>query len=162
LSDFHPTRAAIIEAEGTSLGVIGQVNSQVASQNDVPAGTYVFELDFNQIEEMSGHAVTYQPLTRYPAVTRDLAVVVPDEVPYARVKDAIAAQGGELLESLTLFDVYTGPPLPAGQKNVAVSVIFRSRERTLRDAEVDDLLSKIKQALTAEFRATFREGNDKP
>jgi phenylalanyl-tRNA synthetase beta chain len=157
LNDFHPTRAAIIEAEGAPLGVMGQISPQAAERCDVPERTYVFELDFNRLMEISGRAGSYQPLSRYPAVTRDLAVVVADDVPYRRVDELISSEGGELLESLKFFDLYTGAPLPAGQKNLAFSVIFRSRERTLRDEEVDDLLNRIKQSLATQLGATFRE-----
>lgn len=157
LNDFHPTRAAVIEVENTRLGVMGQINPQTAARCDVPERTYVFELDFNQLMELSGQSAAYQPLSRYPAVTRDLAVVLADTVPYHRVAELITNEGGDLLESLTLFDVYTGAPLLPGQKNLAFSVVFRSRERTLRDQEVDDSLVRIRQLLTTELNASFRD-----
>lgn len=157
LIDFHPTRAAIIAVGDMQLGVMGQINPQAAARYDVPERTYVFELDFDQLMELSGKTGSYRPLSRYPAVTRDLAVIVADDVSYKRVADLISEEAGDLLESLSLFDVYTGTPLPAGQKNLAFSAVFRSRERTLRDEEVDDSLERIRQLLAAELNASFRD-----
>ncbi|MGB9619366.1 MAG: hypothetical protein ACPL7K_03015 [Armatimonadota bacterium] len=99
----------------------------------------------------------YKPLSRYPAVTRDLAVVVADDIPFNRVEELLAKEGGELLESLTLFDVYSGPPLPSGRKSLAFSIVFRSRERTLRDEEIDERLNRMRNVLAIEVGATFRD-----
>jgi len=157
LIDFHPTRAAIIEAEGKRLGVIGQVDAKAAERYEVPGRTYAFEIDFSLLMELSGHEGKYRPLSRFPAVTRDLAVLVSADVPYERVTEIISREGGELLESLSLFDVYSGPPLPEDKKNLAFALIFRSPDRTLRDAEVDERLTRIRMILTTELGASFRD-----
>ncbi|MHB1190077.1 MAG: phenylalanine--tRNA ligase subunit beta [Armatimonadota bacterium] len=154
---LHPTRAAVIEAGGERLGVIGQISLQTAERWDVPQQTYVFELELAQLMELSGHAISYKPLSRYPTSTRDLAVVVSDDVPYRRVKELIFRAGGEYLESVSFFDLYTGTPLQPGQKSLAFSLIFRSGERTLRDEEVDEQLSAIRSLLSAELQASFRD-----
>ena len=157
LSQFHPTRAAIIEASGARIGIIGEINSDLARQYDIPERTYAFELDFNQLVDQSSSAVTYKPLSRYPAVTRDLAVVVSTDVPYQRIEELLSKAAGELLESITLFDLYTGAPLQPGQKSLAFSVVFRSAERTLRDEEIDERLSEMRRLLTVELGASFRD-----
>lgn len=154
---FHPTRAARVDSGGVTLGVIGQVSPEVAEQYDIPEHTYAFELDFNALMDRAAGPGIYKPLSRYPAVARDLAVVVADDIPYNRVEELLAKEGGELLESLTLFDVYSGPPLPAGRKSLAFSIVFRSRERTLRDEEIDERLNRMRNVLAIEVGATFRD-----
>jgi len=154
---FHSTRAAVIEAGGVQLGQMGEISPELACQHDLPGRAYAFEIDFHQLMDRSGGAGTYVPLSRYPAVTRDLAVVVADEVPYRRVEELLAKGAGELLEGLALFDVYKGPPLLPGQKSLAFTIVFRSHERTLRDEEIDDRLNGIRGLLTAELKASFRD-----
>jgi phenylalanyl-tRNA synthetase beta chain len=154
---LHPTRAAVILAGGEQIGFIGQISSETARRYEVPERTYSFELDFDRLAELSGESEEYVPLTRYPAVMRDLAVVVAESIPYRRVDELISGAGGDLLAGLSLFDVYAGAPLPPGQKNLAFTITFRSRERTLRDEEVDERLNQIKTVLSAELGASFRE-----
>lgn len=157
IEHFHPTRAAIIEAGGLQIGSIGELNKGVTRRYDIPERTYAFELDFNRLMDLSSSIVAYKPLSRYPAVTRDLAVVAASDVPYRRIEELLSKGAGDLLESLTLFDVYTGTPLQPGQKSMAFSIVFRSHERTLRDEEVDERLAEMRRLLTAETGATFRD-----
>ena len=154
---LHPTRAAEIVVSSERIGVIGQISTETAKRYDVPERTYTFELDFSRLAELSGGSEEYIPLTRYPAVMRDLAVVVAEGVPYQRVDELVRDACGDLLADLSLFDVYAGAPLPAGQKNLAFTITFRSRERTLRDEEVDGRLNQVKTLLSAELGASFRE-----
>lgn len=154
---FHPTRAAAIKARDIQLGVIGEISSALADRYDLPGRTYAFELDFDQLMNLAGGMRAYAPLSRYPAVTRDLAVVVADEIPYQKVKELLAKGAGDLLESLMLFDVYTGPPLPSGRKSLAFSIVFRSHERTLRDEEVDGQIGRIRDLLASGLEASFRD-----
>ncbi|HUV03604.1 MAG TPA: phenylalanine--tRNA ligase subunit beta [Armatimonadota bacterium] len=154
---FHPTKAAAIEAGGVQLGRMGEISAELARQYDIPERTCAFEIDLYQLMDRSGGAAAYVPLSRYPAVTRDLAVVVTDDVPYCRVEEVLAKGAGELLESLALFDLYKGPPLVPGQKSLAFTIVFRSHERTLCDDEIDDRLNEIRGLLTAELKASFRD-----
>jgi len=157
LDGFHTTRAAVIEAGGTRVGVMGEVRSELARRAGVPGRTYAFELDFSELADRAGGAGMYAAISRYPAVTRDLAVVTADEMPYRRVEEVLTKGAGELLESLSLFDLYSGPPLPPGRKSLAFSIVFRSHERTLRDEEVDDRLTQIRDLLASELGASFRD-----
>ena len=157
LGVFHPTRAAVIEVGGDQIGVIGEINSALAEEIGLPDRAHAFELDFEALMEKSTGVKTYKPISRYPAVTRDLAVVVAEDMPYRRVEELLVKEAGDLLESLSLFDVYSGPPLTAGQKNLAFSIVFRSHERTLRDEEVDERLGNIRSLLESELGATFRD-----
>lgn len=157
METFHPTRAAVIEAGGDQIGVIGEVNSDLAEMLGLPDRVYAFELDIEALMEKSIGVKTYKPISRYPAVTRDLAVVVAEDTPYRQVEELLTKGAGDLLESLSLFDVYAGPPLIVGRKSLAFSIVFRSHERTLRDEEVDERLGSIRSLLESELGATFRD-----
>ncbi|MDI6827706.1 MAG: phenylalanine--tRNA ligase subunit beta [Armatimonadota bacterium] len=157
LDGFHPTRTAIIQIGTTEIGVIGEVSSEVASKFDLPSRTYAFELDFDELISRRRDAQAYHPFSRYPALTRDLAVVVADEIPYSRVKEVLEEGAGDLLEGATLFDLYKGPPLPAGQKSLAFRMVFRSPTKTLRDEEVDERMARIRSLLADKLTASFRD-----
>jgi phenylalanyl-tRNA synthetase beta chain len=98
-----------------------------------------------------------QPLPRFPAIDRDLAVVVEDHVAAAALEATIREAGGEFLEEARAFDEYHGPQVPEGHKSVAFALTFRSPERTLTDAEVDKVMAEIRLALEKRHRARFRE-----
>ena len=157
LEFFHPTRAAVIEAGGTPIGVIGEISAEWIRIADIPDRTYTFELDFDALMEKSGGAAVYMPISRYPAVTRDLAVVAADEVPYSRIAQVLAEGAGSLLESINLFDLYSGPPLLPGEKSLAFNIVFRSHDRTLRDEEADERLARIRSLLESELGVSFRD-----
>lgn len=153
---FHPGRSARISSAGNELGVIGEIAAERIKAFDLPSRAYAFELDLNALMDGARAAMEYRSVSRYPASTRDLAVVVPESVPYQSVHEIIIKGAGELLESADLFDLYQGQPLPAGQKSLAFSIVFRSRERTLRDEEVDDRLNCVRDLLVKELAASFR------
>ena len=158
LEQFHPTRAAVIEAGGAQIGIIGEISSALAEADFLGSDrAYAFELDFDALMEKSIGMKTYKPISRYPAVSRDLAVVVAEETPYRQVEELLVKAAGDLLESLSLFDVYSGPPLIAGWKSLAFSIVFRSHERTLRDEEVDERLGSIRSLLESKLGAVFRD-----
>ena len=154
---FHPGRSAVIESGGVRIGIIGQIGAECAREADVPENTYAFEMDVEELAARSCALAAYAPISRFPAVTRDLAVVVADDVPYRSVEELLAKGAGELLESLNLFDLYSGPPLLAGRKSLAFTIVFRSHERTLRDEEVDERLSEMRSLLASELGASFRD-----
>ncbi len=154
---LHPGRAAQVSLDGDIVGTLGELHAGVAAGYDLPPGVYVADLD---LEALLGHAVfrpRFAPLPKYPSVRRDIAAVVPDIVPAAQVEQVIAEAGGGLLESVELFDVYTGPPVPAGHRNLAYALSFRSAERTLSAEEVDTALARVADALTRRLRAKIRE-----
>ncbi|MBO0686081.1 MAG: phenylalanine--tRNA ligase subunit beta, partial [Candidatus Dormibacteraeota bacterium] len=114
------------------------------------------ELDLEPLLAAGGAHVA-RPLPRYPAVNRDLGVVVPEAVRAAELRATIAEAGGELLESVRAFDEYRGSQVPEGHKSVAFALTYRSPERTLTDAEVDSALERVRQALRRAHHAGFRE-----
>lgn len=154
---FHPGRTAVVEAASESLGVVGEINADTARQYDLPERTCAFELDFGKLMSLSGGISHDAQISRYPAITRDLAVVVPEDVTCERVTELLVSGADELLEDLSLFDLYVGPPLLSGQKSMAFKAAFRSRERTLRDEDVESRLASMKDRLATALGATFRE-----
>lgn len=154
---LHPGRTAIIESNGKYIGIIGETSSQTMAKYDLADRTIVFELDFNNLMEAGAYdKQSYTQLSKYPAITRDIAIVVSDEVSCEQLTDAIKSAAGDSLESLTLFDVYTGQQLPEGKKSMAFKAQFRSQTRTLRDDEVEPQIAAIKLKLSDTFKAAFR------
>ncbi|MHB1455706.1 MAG: phenylalanine--tRNA ligase subunit beta [Armatimonadota bacterium] len=154
---FHPGRTAVIEADDMQLGIIGEISAETSHEYDLPGRVCAFELDFNTVMALSGKSEKFAPLSKYPAITRDLAVVVPLETPCELIIDLLMSGSDNLLESLSLFDIYTGKPLLDGQKSMAFKAAFRSKDRTLRDEDVEARLLNMKDKLAKSLGATFRD-----
>jgi phenylalanyl-tRNA synthetase beta chain len=162
---FHPGRCALLELLRRSsageetyspVGVLGEVHPLVQQRYDLLDRAYLCELDLEQLYAAVPEKLTYAPISRHQELTRDLAIVVDQQVPAQDVHDAIVRSGGELLRSATLFDVYTGEPIPPGKKNLTYSLIYQSQDRTLTDAEANALQERIIRALHEEFGAVLR------
>ena len=153
---FHPTRGAAIIVAGTQLGKLGEISADRVSEFDLSGRICAFELNLDLLIGATHADKKHVPVSRYPASSRDLAVVVSDGVYYRDVHKVIVEGAGELLESVSLFDLYQGLPLPAGQKSLAFNIVFRSQERTLRDEEVDEHLNLIRKLLAEKLAASFR------
>lgn len=162
---FHPGRCALLELSRPTnedeeslspVGVLGEVHPVVQQRYDLPHRAYLCEIDLERLYEAIPTRQTYQPISRHQELTRDLAIVVDQQVPAQDIQDAIVHYGGELLRSVALFDVYTGEPIPAGKKNLTYSLVYQSQERTLTDAEANTLQERILQALHKEFGAILR------
>jgi phenylalanyl-tRNA synthetase beta chain len=145
---LHPGRQAEILYDGAVLGYLGEVHPEVADNYDIGTKAYVAVLDMPEIVERAGGTKKYQGLAKYPAVTRDISMVMPKEILVGEVEDIIRQKGGKLLESCELFDLYEGSQIKAGCKSVAYSISFRSGERTLEDKEVNGYMDKILKALS--------------
>ena len=152
---FHPGRTAAVSIGGKEIGWVGELRPQTLAVFDLDGRVAAFDLDADALVAATGERKA-APLPRFPAVTRDLAVVVPEELPAADLLTAIRESGGELLESVTAFDEYRGSQVDAAFKSVAFALTFRSPSRTLTDAEVDSSLAQIRAALAARQRARFR------
>jgi phenylalanyl-tRNA synthetase beta chain len=162
---FHPGRCALLElprfaSDGeetfSPVGVLGEVHPIVQERYDLPQRTYLCEFDLEQLYEAVPRSLTYAPISRHQELTRDLALVVDEQIPAQDVHDAIIESGGELLRSASLFDVYQGEPIPAGKKNLTYSLVYQSQERTLTDAEANTLQDGIIRALAEKFGAVLR------
>jgi phenylalanyl-tRNA synthetase beta chain len=145
---FHPGRAAVFKLEdGTFLAELGEISPAVQENYGLGIRTYVAVLDFNTLLASRDPVKTYRQLPRYPAVMRDLALVCDAALPVLTLQKAITQAAGSLLENLSLFDVYTGSQIAAGQKSVAFSLRLRSAKATLTDEEADACVKRCVKAL---------------
>jgi phenylalanyl-tRNA synthetase beta chain len=153
---LQPGRAARVEIGNEVIGHFGEVAAEVREAYDLPDPVYVAELDLDLLRK---HAASpqFQSFSRFPAVTRDVAFLVSRETPAQRAEAIIRDAAGDDLESLALFDAYEGKPLPAGQRNLAFSLTFRSQDRTLTDDEVEAHMTRLRTALRDHLGAVIRE-----
>ena len=152
---LHPRAAAALAIAGKSAGVFGQLHPAIARSLELPPGTFVAELELEPLLSSAPEA-SFAGVPRFPAVLRDVALVLPEGTAAAEVTSVLRDAGGALLEGLTLFDVYRGPPLPGGAKSLAFSLRFRAPDRTLTDAEASTLHEKLVEAARVRLGATLR------
>lgn len=145
----HPTRAALILIDGREAGFLGQLHPEVAAEWEIDQPVTVCEISLELVAEKADPLPRVAPLPRYPAAGRDLAVVVPAEIPAEQLEKAIREAGGSMVRKVNLFDLYVGPQIPAGKRSLAYSITFRSEEGTLTDAAVNRSLEDIEKALLA-------------
>ncbi len=153
----HPRHSAgVRRGDGTSYGHVGELHPRVAAAFGLPRDVLAFELDVAELLRDAKLVPRYAAIPRFPAVLRDLAVVVEERVQAAQVLSEVRAE--PLVEEAMLFDVYTGAPIPAGKKNLALALRYRAPERTLTDAEVDEAHARIVERLRREpsVRAELR------
>jgi phenylalanyl-tRNA synthetase beta chain len=153
---FHPGRCAAVVLDGRLLGYIGEVHPTVASTFKIEGRLVAVEIDVEPVLA-AARIPRAQPLPRFPAIERDLAVVVEDHIAAGALLATIKEVGREYLEQAGAFDEYHGPQVPEGHKSIAFTLTFRSPERTLTDAEVDKVMTEIKLALQKRHKARFRE-----
>jgi phenylalanyl-tRNA synthetase beta chain len=144
---LHPTRQAAVSAAGKILGLIGELGSEIAKALDAPSGTLVAELDIETILSCPEVSKSYSPLSQFPSVRRDIAVVVAKNVPYSRIADAIALAGDELTEDVTLFDAYEGQGIEEGEHSLAFAWTLRHKSKTLTDEEANLALERAIKSL---------------
>ncbi|MBE5928360.1 MAG: phenylalanine--tRNA ligase subunit beta [Lachnospiraceae bacterium] len=142
-SFLHPGRQAEVIYDGVVLGYIGEVHPEVLDNYGIKEKTYLAVLDIKNVMEHAVFDFKYKGIPKYPAVTRDISLVMDKEVPAGSVEEVIAKKGGKLLEKYELFDVYEGDRLEAGKKSLAYSIRFRDAEKTLEDGEVNLVMDKI-------------------
>jgi len=152
---FHPGRCAAVILEGRQLGYLGELHPTVGADLKVGGRLVAFEIDVEPVLATS-RSPRAQPLPRFPAVERDLAVVVEEPVAAGSLLASIKESGGDLLENARAFDEYHGAQVPEGHKSIAFTLTFRSPERTLTDAEVDRVMTEIRSALEKRQQARFR------
>ena len=153
---YHPGRCAQVYAGGKLLGVLGQIHPLAAENYGVDAELYTAELRLDGMLAARGATPVYTPLPRFPAVTRDIAIVCSADIPVAKLSACILAAGGQYLKGCELFDVYTGAPIPAGYKSVAFSLTLRADDQTLTDDHAEETMQSVLKALKETFNATIR------
>ena len=144
---YHPGRFAVISIDGREVGSVGEIHPTVAENFGLETRTYVARLDFAALFELQLPEGRYQPLPRFPASTRDLAVTCDETVPVALIEKEIREAVGNILERLDLFDVYRGAQVAEGKKSVAFSMILRAADRTLTVEECDKAMERVLQKL---------------
>lgn len=153
---LHPGRQAEISYEGTVIGYLGEVHPDVLDNYKIGEKAYVAVIDMPSMIPFTSFDRKYTGIAKYPAVTRDLSMVVPKNILVGQIEDMIRQRGGKILESCELFDIYEGAQILAGHKSVAYSVTFRAQDHTLEDKEITGVMNKILnglQSMGIELRA---------
>jgi phenylalanyl-tRNA synthetase beta chain len=153
---YHPGRCAKVYRGGTLLGVLGQIHPHVAANYGVDAELFAAELRFDALYASMGATPVYQPLPKFPAVTRDIAVVCAESITVGALEDCIRRGAKGLLKEVSLFDIYRGKGIGDGKKSVAFNLVLRSDDRNLTaeeaDADVKSILDLLKRELDAVLR----------
>lgn len=157
LATYHPGRCANIISDGELIGTMGEIRPDVSERYGIDSEVYVAELLFSAVMKQSSTEFVYKPLPKYPAVGRDIAVLVDEKVTVAEMEEVIAEQGGAILEQINLFDIYRGKQIAEGKKSVAFALTYRDPERTLTDEEVREKQEKIIAGLEEAFGAELRK-----
>lgn len=153
---FHPGRCAKISAGNKVIGIIGEIHPAVSRKYGIETPVYIAELDFENVFLNIKTDIKFKELPKYPAVTRDIAMLVDKTVPVADIENVIKKASGKMLESLQLFDVYEGKQIPEGKKSVAYSAIYRSADRSLTGDEVQKVFDKVVKNLENQIGAQLR------
>ena len=144
---LHPGRQAKVVYEGCILGYLGEVHPEVCDNYDMKAKAYVAVLDMPTIIPYATFDRKYEGIAKYPAVMRDISMVVPKEIMVGQIEDVIAQRGGKILEEYQLFDIYEGDQIKEGFKSVAYSITFRAKDRTLEESDITAAMKKILNGL---------------
>ncbi len=153
---YHPGRTAKVTANGISLGIIGEIHPSVSRKYDIDVPCYMAELSFDAVKAAINDDIKYKPLPKFPAVTRDIAMLVDKNVAVAQIEEIIRNTSGKLLEEVKLFDVYEGEQIPENKKSVAYSAVFRAPDRSLTGEEVQEVFDKILKNLEKKLNAQLR------
>ena len=140
---LHPGRQAEISYHGQVMGYLGEVHPEVLDNYSIGDRAYVAVLDMPKVVECASFDRKYTGIARFPAVTRDISMVMDKNIMVGQVEAVIEKKGGKLLESYHLFDLYEGSQIAEGKKSVAYSITFRAQDRTLEDKDVNEIMEKI-------------------
>ncbi|MBO4846776.1 MAG: phenylalanine--tRNA ligase subunit beta [Lachnospiraceae bacterium] len=144
---LHPGRQALIKYQGSILGYLGEVHPEVADNYELGTKTYVAVIDMPNVLPFASFDRKYVGLAKYPAVSRDISMVVPKEIMVGQIETMIAQRGGKILENLNLFDIYEGSQIKEGYKSVAYNITFRAKDRTLNEEDINGAMKKILNGL---------------
>jgi len=146
-SVWYPQKSAEIKVGGEEIGFLGEISSKVVENFKIKGKVVLFDIDFEKLQKLCSEETIYQPVSRYPAAVRDLAVLVPHQTRVEEVLNKIETVGGKLVSDIDLFDIYEGEEIPGGKKNLAFHIIFQAEDRTLFSKEIEELQNKIIKAL---------------
>jgi phenylalanyl-tRNA synthetase beta chain len=153
---LHPGKASQVVLDGEVLGVLGEIHPEVLGRYEIRGKGYLFEMDFSQMVKRAGEERRFQPLPRFPAVYRDLSVVVGQAMEAESVMETIRTFRQPYVEEVTLFDLYQEPPIPEGKKGISYRIRYQANDRTLTDEEVnryhEEILSRLKEIFQLDLR----------
>jgi phenylalanyl-tRNA synthetase beta chain len=155
---FHPGRSGLIELSERTVAVVGELHPRVAGDLELPERVAVAEINVSAIAGSGPRSFEFREIPRFPPARRDLAWIVDADIPAGRVQEVIREAAGPLLEDCRLFDVFEGPPIPEGRKNLAFALTFRAPDRTLTDEEVGLAVAAIEQRVATELGGELRTG----
>lgn len=153
---FHPGKTAALMIKNEKLGVLGEVHPDVCDKFGLDIPAYVAELNLDLLYSHANMNKKYKPLPKYPAVTRDIAILVDDSILVQEIQDIIMKQGGPMVEAVKLFDIYKGEQIPEGKKSIAYAIVYRQENKTLTDNEVNKVHNKILKTLEFKLGAQLR------
>ncbi|MGN0613097.1 MAG: phenylalanine--tRNA ligase subunit beta [Porcipelethomonas sp.] len=146
-SAFHPGRSAVIVKDGKALGILGEIHPDTAENYGIEVRVYAAKFNIPEMLGISEKEVSYKPLPKFPATTRDLSLICDDSLPAAEIEKAIKKAAGKVLEKVTLFDVYRGKQIEEGKKSISYSISMRSHDGTLTDEQADSVMKKVLKEL---------------
>ena len=148
ISFLHPGKAAVCKCEGEKIAYLGEVHPQVIQNYGMKGSALVAVIHINQVMALSNFQYKYQGLAKYPAVTRDLSLLVPKNMLAKEIESTIKKSSGSYLETIELFDIYEGNQVQEGYKSMAYSLVFRAKDKTLEENEIVNAMTKIMKALS--------------
>jgi phenylalanyl-tRNA synthetase beta chain len=154
---LHPGKASRIVLKQHTLGVLGEIHPQVLNQYEIQGKAYLFEMNFTKMMNWVGEGRWFKPLPKFPAVYRDLSIVVDNALEAERVVETIRAFRQSFVEEVTLFDTYQGSPIPEGKKGISYRIRYQANDRTLTDEEVNQYHEKILSRLKEVFQIDLRQ-----
>jgi phenylalanyl-tRNA synthetase beta chain len=151
---LHPGQSARIERNGAQLGWLGMLHPELAQRLDLAGNVYLFEICLDK--RLAGRLPAFEPLSRFPSIRRDIALVVDRGVAYAALRDCVREAASKILKDILIFDVYTGEKVDSGRKSLALGLILQESSHTLTDEEVDGVVDDVVRALEKKFDAHLR------
>jgi phenylalanyl-tRNA synthetase beta chain len=152
---LHPGQSARIELDQRPVGLIGMLHPRLAGELDLVGDAYLFELDLAALS--GGLLPRFTPISRFPAIRRDLALVLDETIPFADVERCLRSALPDLLRELVLFDVYAGDRVDSGRKSLALGLILQASSQTLTDDEVEEAIQRVLSRLQSELGARLRD-----
>ena len=153
---FHPGKTAGIQLRGKSAGVFGEIHPDVQEAYGLDTACYVAELDLDLLYEAADTKKKYTPIPKFPAATRDIAILVDDSVLVGDIEETIKKAGGAMVEKITLFDIYKGVQIEEGKKSIAYAIVYRDPKKSLTDNDVNKVHDKILKSLEHKLGAQLR------
>ena len=151
----HPKRTALIHASGIQIGSLGEISTNVMKNFELRQTAFVFELFIDRLVQVPGREIRFRPIPKFPAVTRDITMIVSLDLPVGEILQKINSLKENLVEDFFLLDVYSGKPIPDGKKSVSLRIRYRSSEKTLKDRDINELHAKISKHIVSHFKAAL-------